>query len=185
MKKLALLFLFFFLPSLSSLTYAHYSLYPGECMTFATEVSTYNFCIPANASANETFTFQYEVLVHKETVSGTRYITQPIYYENTTKIEELNETIEKLNSSLSDYKTLYKHYENLFEQLYEEKKYYELTYRNLTEQLNRSQQRIRSLEETIINQARYIEQLENIKSMVILGLSTIILLIIILLIKVV
>jgi len=72
-------------------------------MRFATEVSTYNFCIPANASANETFTFKYQILVHKETVGGgggTKYIPQPIYYENTTKIEELNETINQLNKTL-------------------------------------------------------------------------------------
>ena len=70
-------------------------------MRFVTEVSTYNFCIPANASANETFTFKYQILVHKKTVGGgTKYIPQPIYYENTTKIEELNETINQLNKTL-------------------------------------------------------------------------------------
>ena len=100
MKTSTPLFLFFFLPSFSLLTHA-YSLYPGECMRFATEVSTYNFCIPANASANETFTFKYQILVHKKTVGGgTKYIPQPIYYENTTKIEELNETINQLNKTL-------------------------------------------------------------------------------------
>ena len=81
-------------------------------MKFATEVKTYNFCIPHDADANQTFTFQYEYLVHK-TSGGTRYV----YVENETRINELNETLRELNKTKTNYKLLYEYYYKLFNNL--------------------------------------------------------------------
>ena len=92
-------------------------------MKFATEVKTYNFCIPHDADANQTFTFQYEYLVHK-TSGGTRYV----YVENETRINELNETLQEMNETSSKYKYLYKYYLDLFRNL--TKKYVKLIKEN-------------------------------------------------------